>query len=141
MTHKVRCTPPDVAADVDRTCRALLGRIEERVRALEAWREHARAGYEEVEATAVEDTEPEGIPDDAPPRYSVVCARVDRGDYSWEDVFSGAVTDPDARAVHVWLDSRLDLIRRAWREMDRGADADEAVGLARADVERERRTA
>ena len=139
MTHRVRCLSPDVAGDIDRMRREFLARIEEGVRALEEWRERARAGYEEIEAA--DDVEPEEVPDDAPPQYPLVCERVERGDYSWEDVMSGAVTDPDARVVHVWLDARLDLLRRAWAQMDRGADADEAVRLATAAVERERRTA
>jgi hypothetical protein len=41
--------------------------------------------------------------------------------------------------VHVWLDSRVDVLRRAWREMERGAGADEAVHAAERDVERERK--
>jgi hypothetical protein len=117
-------------------------RLDDGLATLDAWRERARAAYEEVEARETTDAgaeETTGVPEDAPPQYEAVRARVEAGEYSWFDVMSADVTDPDAHKVHMWLDSRITLISRAWKEMERGASADEALDVVSADIERERR--
>jgi hypothetical protein len=90
----------DLAKDIDWLRRNVLDRLEDGLATLGAWRERARAAYEQVEAREVADagTEaPAGIPEGAPPQYEAVRAKVERGDYSWYDVMAGDVTDPDAR--------------------------------------------
>ena len=65
---------------------------------LDAWRERATAAYEEVEARETTQ-DSAGVPEGAPPQYEAVRARVEDGDYSWYDVMSADVTDPDAPTV------------------------------------------
>jgi hypothetical protein len=142
MTYRFRYMLPGLAQDVHHMSREFLARLEEGFASLEGWRERARAAYDEVEAreaAASEEVEADAVPDGAPPRYDAVRARVEQGDYTWDDVMSANTQDPDARAVHVWLDSRFDVLRRAWQEMERGASADEAIAAAGRDVERERK--
>jgi hypothetical protein len=142
MTYRFRYMLPGLARDVNDMSREFLARLDEGFVALEGWRERARASYDEVEAretAAPEEAEDGTVPDGAPPRYDAVRARVERGDYTWDDVLSANAADPDARAVHVWLDARFDVLRRAWQEMERGAAADEAVAAAARDAERERK--
>lgn len=142
MTNRFRYMLPGLAQDVHDMSREVLAELEKGFAALEEWRERARATYDAVEAREAatpEEAAAGAVPDGAPPRYPAVCARIERGDYTWDDVISARTTDPDARAVHVWLDSRFDVLRRAWREMERGAGADEAVDAAEREVERERK--
>jgi hypothetical protein len=142
MTYRFRYMLPGLAQDVHHMSREFLARMEDGFASLEGWRERARAAYDEVEAheaATPEESEADAAPDGAPPQYDAVRARVEQGDYTWDDVMSAEAQDPDARAVHVWLDSRVDVLRRAWREMERGAGADEAVAAAERDVERARK--
>jgi len=142
MTYRFRYMLPGLAQDVHDMSRDFLARLEEGFVSLEGWRGRTRAMYDEVEAreaAAPEEAEAGAAPDGAPPQYDAVRARVAQGDYTWDDVMSAEAQDPDARAVHVWLDSRVDVLRRAWREMERGAGVDEAVAAAERDVERERK--
>jgi hypothetical protein len=132
----------NLADEIRQIGQEFFARLDDGHATLDAWRDRARAAYEEVEAREATDVgteESTGVPEGAPPQYDAVRARVEDGDYSWYDVMSADVTDPDARQVHMWLDSRINLISRAWLEMERGASADEAVDAVSADIERERR--
>jgi hypothetical protein len=83
----------------------------------------------ELQAERSEDSG-SGKADDAPAELESVMQRIARGELDLDAVVSGEVSDPDARRVHLWMDARLETLRRAWELMEQGMRADEALERA-----------
>ncbi|WP_088974532.1 hypothetical protein [Micromonospora coxensis] len=90
------------------------------------WRQRVHAEMDVIGAEEPED-QADGVPEGAPAQYAAVRDRVARGELDWLDVLAGRVDDAAARAVHVWLDDRMEMTRQACRLLEQGASLDEAV--------------
>ncbi|MFC4110344.1 hypothetical protein [Micromonospora zhanjiangensis] len=96
------------------------------------WRHQLQAQMETLdEDSSGQDDQDDPRPAGAPAQYAAVRDRVSRGELNWFDVLAGRADDPDARAVHLWADARMESARQAWRLLEAGASLEEAV----ADVE------
>ncbi|MEU1749475.1 hypothetical protein ACPXB5_12615 [Micromonospora arida] len=117
----------DFAEELTGTRQRLLDLVSEMRQQSVNWRHRVHAEMDALEASEPDDDESDGVPEGAPAQYAAVRDRVVRGELDWLDVLSGRVGDADAKAVHVWLDGRMEMTRQACRLLEGGASLDEAV--------------
>lgn len=99
------------------------------------WRQGVFAKIEAIENQEANDrraTERSGqqeneIPKGAPPAYRRVREMVVRGELDWFDVITGEHDDSDVRTVHMWLEPRLDVARRALLSIRNDMTSEEAI--------------
>jgi hypothetical protein len=98
------------------------------------WRADVFAGIESLEAEEAAEREAaarsgerhDDAPADAPPALRRVRQRVERGELDWLKVIESGGEDPDVRAVHVWMSTRLEVVHRAFGAISEDMTADEA---------------
>ncbi|MBM0205749.1 hypothetical protein JNW90_24095 [Micromonospora sp. STR1s_5] len=123
----------DFSEELTGTRQRLLDLVSEMRQQSVNWRHRVQAEMDALDASESDDEESESAPEGAPAQYAAVRDRVVRGELDWLDVLSGRVDDADAKAVHVWLDGRMEMTRQACRLLEGGAPLDEAVAAVTSD--------
>ncbi|WP_328470694.1 hypothetical protein OHA21_05210 [Actinoplanes sp. NBC_00393] len=96
-------------------------------RTTDEWRDLADARLTRIPEPPTDRDEP---PDDAPPQYRDVLARLDRGELEWSQLMDPDIADPDCRAVAAWLDRRMRIVEDACWSARHGTPFDEAYDAA-----------